>query len=83
TLSTQNVEEISVPTRRLDSYQFGPLGFIKIDVEGHELKVLKGSQAILNRDHPNLLIEAEDRHRPEPTNQAQPSEKRPCEAEVR
>lgn len=64
TLSTQNVEEISVPTRRLDSYQFGPVGFIKIDVEGHELKVLKGAQAILNRDHPNLLIEAEDRHRP-------------------
>ncbi|WP_246642623.1 FkbM family methyltransferase [Rhizobium croatiense] len=40
------------------------VGFIKIDVEGHELKVLKGAEAILSRDHPNLLIEAEDRHRP-------------------
>ncbi|ACI55944.1 FkbM family methyltransferase [Rhizobium leguminosarum] len=64
TLSTQNVEEISVPTRRLDSYQFGPVGFIKIDVEGHELKVLEGAEAILSRDRPNLLIEAEERHRP-------------------
>ncbi|WP_245436737.1 FkbM family methyltransferase [Rhizobium chutanense] len=64
-LSTQNVEEISVPTRRLDSYQFGPVGFIKIDVEGHELKVLKGAEALLNRDRPNLLIEAEERHRPD------------------
>ena len=63
-LSTQNVEEISVPTRRLDSYQFDTVGFIKIDVEGHELKVLEGAEAILHRDRPNLLIEAEDRHRP-------------------
>jgi FkbM family methyltransferase len=64
TLSDQDVLEISVPVRRLDSYDFGQIGFIKIDVEGHELKVLKGAEAILGRDRPNLLIEAEERHRP-------------------
>jgi FkbM family methyltransferase len=64
TLSDHDVREISVPVRRLDSYDFGQIGFIKIDVEGHELKVLKGAEAILGRDRPNLLIEAEERHRP-------------------
>ncbi|MGO7903523.1 FkbM family methyltransferase [Rhizobium leguminosarum] len=64
TLSTQSVEEASVPTRRLDSYQFDTVAFNKIDVEGRELKVLKGAETIMNRDHPSLLIEAEDRHLP-------------------
>lgn len=64
TLSDQVVRKIDVPIRRLDSYDLGKIGFIKIDVEGHELKVLQGAEAILKRDRPNLLIEAEERHRP-------------------
>ncbi|SFB18346.1 methyltransferase, FkbM family [Rhizobium sp. NFR07] len=64
TLSSYKVREISVPMRRLDGYDLGKVGFIKVDVEGHELKVLKGAEAVLRRDRPNLLIEAEDRHRP-------------------
>lgn len=55
--------EYTVPCRRLDSYEFGPVGLIKIDVEGHELDVLEGASEILERDHPNLIIEAEERHR--------------------
>lgn len=54
----------TVPCRRLDSYSFGPEGLIKVDVEWHELAVLEGAEAILRRDLPNLIIEAEDRHRP-------------------
>ena len=34
-----------------------PVRFIKIDVEGHEAQVLKGIWAIVERDHPRLLIE--------------------------
>lgn len=56
--------EYTVPRRRLDSYDLGPVGFMKIDVEGHELSVLRGAEAILGRDRPNLIIEAEERHRP-------------------
>jgi FkbM family methyltransferase len=63
-LSKHRAQEISVPTRRLDGYNLGVIGFMKIDVEGHELKVLKGAEATLRRDRPNLLIEAEERHRP-------------------
>ena len=38
------------------------VGFIKIDVEGHEKNVLLGGQSLINRDKPILLIEIEERH---------------------
>jgi len=34
--------------------------FVKIDVEGHELAVLRGATRLLERDHPALLIEIAD-----------------------
>jgi len=55
---------IKVPCTTLDSLNLGPTGFLKIDVEGHELEVLKGAAGLIARDRPSLLIEAEDRHRP-------------------
>lgn len=39
------------------------VGFIKIDVEGLELAVLRGARDLIAADLPNLLVEAEDRHR--------------------
>ena len=38
------------------------IGFIKIDVEGHEKNVLLGSVNIINKFKPNLLVEIEERH---------------------
>ncbi len=35
---------------------------IKIDVEGHELSVLKGSEHTISKHHPTLIIEIEQRH---------------------
>ena len=64
-LSTgDTVETIRVPLRTLDSYNLSNIGFIKIDVEGHELDVLRGAEVTLRRDQPNLLIEIENRHAP-------------------
>lgn len=37
-----------------------PIAFVKIDVEGHEAQVLAGLSAILQRDHPRLVIEGQD-----------------------
>ena len=38
---------------------------IKIDVEGHELAVVKGALGLIKRDKPLLIIECEGRHLPE------------------
>jgi len=38
------------------------IGFMKIDVEGHEINVLNGSINLIRDNKPNLLIEIEERH---------------------
>jgi FkbM family methyltransferase len=53
---------IKVPARRLDSVVDADVGFIKIDVEGHEAAVLDGASRLLNRSRPNLVMEIEKRH---------------------
>ncbi|MFN2622046.1 MAG: FkbM family methyltransferase [Chthoniobacterales bacterium] len=58
-------DEIEVETRRIDDYNFPDVGFIKIDVEGHELAVLAGAEVTLARHTPNLLIECNDEHQPD------------------
>lgn len=53
---------LTVNLERIDDLDHGPIGFIKIDVEGHELDVLEGARETLLRDHPTLLVEIELRH---------------------
>ncbi|MGK7871304.1 FkbM family methyltransferase [Falsiroseomonas sp. E2-1-a20] len=53
---------LSVETRPLDDYDFGAVGFIKIDVEGHEMAVLAGAARTLRRFRPNLVVEIEEKH---------------------
>jgi FkbM family methyltransferase len=55
-------KSIPVTTRRLDDMILPTVGLIKIDVEGHEEAVLRGAQGIIQRDHPRLMIEIEERH---------------------
>jgi FkbM family methyltransferase len=55
---------IDVPVRRLDDLDLGRVGFVKIDVEGHEMSVLAGAVTTIRRDRPTLLVEAEDEYRP-------------------
>jgi FkbM family methyltransferase len=54
--------EIAVRSARLDDFELPPVGFIKIDVEGHEEAVLKGAEATIARDRPSLMIEIEESH---------------------
>lgn len=58
------LDEIEVDTVILDQAIQEAVGFIKIDVEGHELKVLQGAERILLKDRPNMILELEDRHNP-------------------
>ncbi len=68
-LSSKSEGEISkieeVTTQTLDNYiqlhQLKPV-FLKIDVEGHELNVLKGASELLHSLKPGLLVEIEARH---------------------
>lgn len=57
---------VQVETRRLDGMDAGDVGFIKIDVEGHELAVLRGAAGLLARCRPKLLIEMEEKHTQRP-----------------
>ena len=59
----KKIIETKVSLKKLDEYDFGDVGFIKIDVEGHEEDVLQGSEILLRKYHPNLLVECEERHK--------------------
>lgn len=47
----------TVPVVTIDSYNFSNVGFIKIDVEGFELSVLKGATETITRCKPIMYIE--------------------------
>jgi FkbM family methyltransferase len=63
-LPGDQIQGIPLRARTLDSFGFPEVGFIKIDVEGHEEAVLRGALGLIERDRPNLLIELEERHKP-------------------
>jgi len=57
--STSNVE---VETVRIDDLDLGPIVFMKVDVEGHELAALRGAAGLIEQSHPMLTVEIEQRH---------------------
>jgi hypothetical protein len=59
----EGVEMVETPVHRLDDIA-GParVHFLKIDVEGYEVHVLRGATALLERDRPFILTEVVERH---------------------
>lgn len=56
-------DTVQVPMCRLDDEELPrPVRFIKIDVEGYELPVVRGARRLIESDRPVLLIEVEYRH---------------------
>jgi FkbM family methyltransferase len=55
---------IRVPLTTLDSFNFGDVGFLKIDVEGLEDSLLQGAEETLRASSPLVYIEIEERHNP-------------------
>jgi len=53
---------VPVRTAPLDALDPPPVGFMKIDVEGHEHAVLEGARGVIARDRPVMIIEIEERH---------------------
>ncbi len=61
----ESVQAYDVETIKLDDYfnnEAKHIGAIKIDVEGHELAVIRGAQHILSRHRPIVVCESEQRH---------------------
>jgi FkbM family methyltransferase len=56
------VRTIPCQVRRFDDVVDEPVGFLKIDVEGHELAVLEGAERTLRQHRPIVLFESEKRH---------------------
>ncbi len=50
-----SLDVVCLPIDALDLAE--PIGFVKIDVEGHELAALHGMRRLLSRDKPVLVIE--------------------------
>ena len=65
-LSTYKINEsyasVEVKCSRLDELNLKNIGFIKIDVEGFELSVLRGAVETIKRELPIMLIEIEEAH---------------------
>lgn len=54
---TTGKSKTKVPVTALDSYEFKNVSFIKIDVEGYEVKVLEGARTTIADSRPVMLIE--------------------------
>lgn len=50
--------KIRVPIRRLDSYDFEtPVGLIKIDTEGYDVRTLRGAEETIREHRPRVIVE--------------------------
>jgi FkbM family methyltransferase len=61
-------QRVAVALRTLDAVlgeEHPPVDLVKCDVEGHELEVLRGGEKTLRRGRPALVLEIEERHRPD------------------
>lgn len=48
---------LTIQCKRIDDLNIENVGYVKIDVEGHEYETLLGMQTLLEKNKPNLLIE--------------------------
>lgn len=64
----KQIESIQVKVKQLDDFKLDNVGFIKIDVEGHEISVLNGAKNTIKNSLPNILVEIEERHKKDAVN---------------
>lgn len=59
--SEGDVDKQTVLRARLDDFWLTSLGFVKIDVEGHEMDLLDGAMSTIDRCRPRMVIECDAR----------------------
>jgi FkbM family methyltransferase len=59
----ERVTRVRVRCTTLDSMAGRDIGFVKVDVEGHEMQVLAGAAVLIAQQRPVFLVEVEERHR--------------------
>ncbi|MFQ5982675.1 MAG: FkbM family methyltransferase [Woeseiaceae bacterium] len=57
--TTGRAARLTVPCTTIDDLDYRDIGFIKIDIEGHEKAALLGARRTIARERPNLFIENE------------------------
>ncbi|MCP5102858.1 MAG: FkbM family methyltransferase [bacterium] len=60
---SDGIDNVEVETNRLDNYEIRSVGFLKVDVEGHEQEVLRGAARTIRSSKPVISVEVEERHR--------------------
>ena len=68
--SDKDYDVQKIQTETLDSQGISNIGFIKIDVEGHEESVIRGGLKTLEVNKPVLVIEIEKRHSGKPVKES-------------
>ena len=48
---------IRVPIKTIDSFKYENVGFIKYDIEGYELRAIKGSEDTIKKYYPVIVVE--------------------------
>jgi FkbM family methyltransferase len=51
-----------VLSKKIDSFNFPKISFIKLDIQGSEIKALKGAKSLILKDRPVLFVEIEEVH---------------------
>ena len=63
----EKYKKIPIKTKKLDDIEIkNEIGFIKIDVEGHEKNVIMGGKSLIYKNKPVMLVEIEKRHTNKP-----------------
>lgn len=57
---TEHMKGIYIECKKADDLNLQNIGYVKIDVEGHELQTLKGMKNILIQNKPAILIEVHE-----------------------
>ncbi|MBE9191343.1 FkbM family methyltransferase [Gloeocapsopsis crepidinum LEGE 06123] len=60
--NSERMKTFTVPLKRLDDQGHTNVGFVKIDVEGHEEAAIDGAIDLLTKQRPTLMIEIEQKH---------------------